>query len=171
MASSRPAPNPHTVEALLDTTWRIAGSEGGRTDTLDRKAATLATFASLVLSLVATLGRGFLQQFPHAWALGIYLLGLGFLVAAIGLSILVLLPKEQLTLGMDYLERFPRWSEILKPPEQVRGETMRGLLGALARERALNRTKAQQIRWAFLTLLAGLAVVAVEAAILGVNEL
>src|SRR5437879_2458798 len=46
-----PEPIPETVEALLDTTWRVAAAEAARTDALDRKAASLATFASLVLSL------------------------------------------------------------------------------------------------------------------------
>ena len=43
-----PQPNPETVAALLDTAWRVAGAEISRTDALDRKAATLATFASLL---------------------------------------------------------------------------------------------------------------------------
>jgi hypothetical protein len=54
--ATRPAINPETVDALLDTTWRLVSAEDARTESLDRKAATLATFASLVLSLVAGLG-------------------------------------------------------------------------------------------------------------------
>ena len=50
----------------------------------------------------------------------------------------VLLPREYLALGIDYLRRFPTWSEVLTPPEQVRGETMRGLVEAIARERVAN---------------------------------
>jgi hypothetical protein len=51
-----PEANPETVEALLDTTWRVVAAEGARTDALDRKASSLATFASLVLSLSGVLG-------------------------------------------------------------------------------------------------------------------
>jgi hypothetical protein len=166
VASHEPRANSETVEALLDTTWRVSSFENARTDTLDGKAATLATFASLVLSLVATLGRGFLDRFPDLWAVLLYVAGLGLLVASIGLSMLVLLPKEQLTLGLDYLRRFPKWSEILKPPEQVRGEVMRGLVEALARERTLNRDKARRVRQAFKCLFFGLLFVTAEAAIL-----
>ena len=110
--ATQPSPNPQTVEALLETTWRMADFESKRTDGLDGKAATLATFASLVLSLVATVGRGFLEEFPRPWALALYLAGLIALVAAIALAIVVLLPKEQLTLGMAYIRRFPKWGEI-----------------------------------------------------------
>jgi hypothetical protein len=49
-------PNPETVEALLDTTWRVADAEAARTDGLDRKLTSLATFASLLISVVAVLG-------------------------------------------------------------------------------------------------------------------
>lgn len=49
-----PQPNPETVEVLLDTTWRVASAESGRTEGLDRKAATVATFASVVAALTAT---------------------------------------------------------------------------------------------------------------------
>jgi hypothetical protein len=63
----RPEPIPETVEALLDTTWRVAAPEGARTDALDRKAASLATFASLVLSLSATLGGRFVAGREAAW--------------------------------------------------------------------------------------------------------
>jgi hypothetical protein len=171
VATFEPRPNPETVVALLDTTWRVSSFEHARTDTLDRKAATLATFASLVLSLVATLGRGFLERFADLWAILLYVTGLGLLVSSIGLSMLVLLPKEQLTLGLDYLRRFPKWSEILKPPEQVQGDVMRGLIEALVRERKLNRDKARRVRRAFKCLFLGLLFVSAEAAILAFERL
>jgi hypothetical protein len=55
----RPRPNPETVETLLDTTWRVSADERARTESLERKASILATFASVVLSLTASLGVGF----------------------------------------------------------------------------------------------------------------
>ena len=56
MSVIEPRPNPETVEALLDTTWRVAQTETARTDALDRKAATAASFASVLATLTATLG-------------------------------------------------------------------------------------------------------------------
>jgi hypothetical protein len=154
----RPQPNPDTVNALLDTTWRVAGAESAQTDALDRKAASLATFASLVLSLTAALSGRLVEAHESAWVFALYATGLALLVAAIGVAVWVLLPKEQLTLGIAYLERFPMWSESRKPREQVQGETMAGLIAAIARERRLNGRKANAVRASFLILLAGLAV-------------
>lgn len=171
MMSHEVRPNPATIEVLLDTTWRTSSFENSRTETLDRKAATLATFASLVLSIVATLGGGFLDRFPSTWPVLLYVVGLALLVASIGLSMLVLIPKEQLTLGMEYLRRFPDWSEIRKPPERTRGEVMAALLRALARERSLNRTKVRLVRLAFVCLFVGLGLVTLQAAILALERL
>jgi len=64
-------PNPATVEALLDTTWRMVAAETARTDGLDRKAATLATFASLLASLTATLGGQLTGSVEQLWAFGL----------------------------------------------------------------------------------------------------
>lgn len=159
-------PNPETVEALLDTTWHIVTRESDRTDALDRKASTLATFASLLTSLTATLGVRFLDQSAAVWALALFCAGLAALVLCVGLAVYALLPTEHLTLGADYLERFPTWSEVVKAPIQVRGETMRGLIAAIARERSINDGKAGIVRRAFLALLAGLLLIAAEAATL-----
>jgi hypothetical protein len=166
-----PAPNPETVVALLDTTWRVADEESGRTDGLDRKATSIATFASVVVSLSATLGTRFLTELDEAWALGVYVVGVGLLVGAVVAAARVLLPREHLILGIGYLQRFPMWSEVLKPAEQVRGETMKGLVEAIAREREINRRKALHVRHALVLLLAGLAVIVLEALILGVDEI
>jgi hypothetical protein len=160
-----PEANPETVEALLDTTWRVVAAEGARTDALDRKASSLATFASVVLSLSGVLGGALVRGHQAVWVFAYFSFGLFLLVCAIGTSVWVLLPKEQLMLGVAYLERFTKWSEILKPRVQVQGETMAGLVEAIALERRVNRRKAQAVRWAFLFLLAGLAATASDAAI------
>jgi hypothetical protein len=111
-----------------------------------------------------------LERFPEAWAVALFLAALAFLVLAVGVAIIVLLPEEQLTLTIEYLRRFPLWSEILKPPETVQGETMSSLIEAVALERALNGKKARQVRWAFRLLVVGLLLVSVEAGILAWRE-
>lgn len=162
-------PNPATVEALLDTTWRIAAAETSRTDVLDRKAATLATFASLLVTLAAALGDRFLRA-GGTWAAAAFSAGLLALVLSVGLGVRVLLPREYLTLGSAYIERFPTWAEIRKTPEQVRGETMQGLVAGIAHEREANDGKAEQLRIAFLLLFVGLVVLAAETATLGLRH-
>lgn len=168
--ANAPLPNPKTVEALLDTTWRVAVAETGRTDSLDRKASTLATFSSLLTSLTATLGVRFVEQADAIWGLVIFWSGLALLAASVALAVFALLPVEYVSLGTAYLERFPSWSQILKPPEQVHGEVMRTLVEAVTRERRRNQGKAQVVRWAFVALLLGLVLISGEAAILASRD-
>ncbi len=85
-----PQPNPETVEALLDTTWRMVASEAARTDALDRNASTVATFASLVATLTATLGLRFVEQFNTWWALTLFVAGLGALVFSVVAAVVAL---------------------------------------------------------------------------------
>jgi hypothetical protein len=144
----------------------MASAEAVRTDALDRKAASLATFASLVLSLTAATGGRLTRAAAHdGWLFLSYTSGLAALATAVGIAVAVLFPKEQLTLGIAFLRRFTTWSESLRSPEDVRGETMAGLIEAIARERVLNRQKTFMVRAALLLLLAGLASIAVDAAI------
>ena len=165
-----PQPNPETVEALLDTTWRLATAETARTDALDRKAATVATFTSLVAALTATVGLGFVHEFKTWWAFCVFLAGLAALLGSVFSAIRALWPREYLTLGIAYISRFPTWQEIRKPPEQVRGETMRTLVEAIARERSTTDEKLNWLRWSFKLLLFGLALVTAEGATLAVEE-
>jgi hypothetical protein len=65
MGMAKPRPNPETVTAVHDIVWRVADAETSRTDGLDRKAATLATFASLLTTLTATLGLRFVERSPQ----------------------------------------------------------------------------------------------------------
>lgn len=167
----RPPINPETVMVLLDTTWRVAGAEAARTDALDRKAATLATFASLLTSLTATLGPRILATTDDGWSVVAFSASLLALVFSVFFAVVALLPREYLTLGIAYMQRFPTWSEIRKEPEEVRGETMRGLIQALAREREANDQKVRLVKWGFLSLLAGLMLIAGEAATLASLDL
>ena len=114
--STSPQPNPATVEALLDTTWHLTASEAARTEALDRKSATLATFASLLTGLTATLGLRFVEDKPSWWALTLFTSNLVLLGAAVGLAVVVLLPREYLALGSSTsggFQRGPRSSSRL----------------------------------------------------------
>jgi hypothetical protein len=94
MVNATPQPNPATVEALLDTTWRIAEAEAMRTDALDRKAATLATFASLLASLTAALGTRFVERIDAGWAFALFVGGLAALVGSVAFAVWALFPRE-----------------------------------------------------------------------------
>jgi hypothetical protein len=157
--------NPETVQALLETTWRVVDAEAARREGLNRKASSLATFAALILSVTSTLGARFLERLDETWALALFLASLASLVTTIALALFILLPRGRATLGLGYLERFPSWSEVTKAPEQVRGETMSGLVATLRSLRRQNERDARFLFAAFLFLFVGLALVATEAAV------
>jgi hypothetical protein len=167
---ARPSPDPETVAALLDTTWKVAANERERTYALDRTAASLATFASLVLSLLAVFGRELLRRSHLYVDFGLFAASLTGLVLALAMAVKVLLPREDLTVSIAALENFPKWSEILKPRIQVQGEVMSALVITIAAERAINGTKARDIRMAFLLLLAGLLFVAAASVVFLAKE-
>lgn len=96
--------------------------------------------------------------------------GLVALVASIGFAVATLLPREYVPLAIAYVRRFPTWSEILKPPEQVRAQTMQALVEAIAKERALNDRKARHVQRAFFFLTIGLSMLTAQAATLAWTE-
>lgn len=162
--------NPATLEVLLDATWRLAGAETDRTDALDRKAATIATFASVVAAITATLGIRLVEALSSWWAFGLLLSGLMAFLCAVAAAVRALWPREYLTLGREYLRRFPTWGEIRKPADQVRGEMMTTLVQTITRERSVNDTNVVWIRRSFLLLLLGVGLAAVQGATLAREE-
>jgi hypothetical protein len=117
-----------------------------------------------VLSLTATLGREFLRL-EDGWQLALYTVSLLSLVAALGVAVWALLPQKRQVFGATYLASFPEWSQIVKAPELVQGEAMRGLLAGLKTDRELNHRNAQRVFAGFVLLGGGLLAVAVEALI------
>jgi hypothetical protein len=170
MSVTEPRPNPETVTAVHDIVWRVADVEASRTDGLDRKAATLATFASLLTTLTATLGLRFVETFASAWALALHVTALVVLGLAVLVAARALQPEEYLTLGASYLEGLATWPDTLKHPEEVRGETVRGLIASIARERRTNDAKADRITSALRLLVLGLGLLVAEASTLGAGE-
>lgn len=160
--------NPATVGALLDITWRTVEAESVRRESINGKATSLASFASVVLSLTATLGGEFLSL-EDRWQLALYLVSLTALVSSLAVAVWALLPQKRHVLGATYLARFPTWSEIAKTPEEVQGEAMQGLIRTLERDREVNHQTARRVFAGFILLAVGLFAVALEAMIVAVN--
>jgi len=165
-----PRPDPETVAAIHDIVWRVASVENERTQGLDRKAAALATFASLLTSLTATLGLRFVDMYATWWALGLFVSALVFLALSVWKAVEALLPEEYRSLGSAYLERLPTWAVVRSRPEDVHGEAIEGVVASIARERKTNDTKADRMRLAFSFLLVGLGLIVIEAATLAAGQ-
>ena len=170
MSVGEPRPNPETVEALLDAAWHIVAVEVARTDALDRKAATLATFASLLATLLATLGGGVVAATERRWQALIFLPALVVLLVAVTLAVRALVPKEYLTIGMPALESFKTWAAMSSTPVDVQGVIMRGVVEAVARERRANERKARAVAAALRLMLAALMLIVGDVATLALEE-
>jgi hypothetical protein len=161
-----PRPNPETVAALLDITWRVAAGETQRTEALDRKATVVATFGAVLATLSATLGVAFVERLAAWWAFALFLGGVTALVGAVVLAVTALEPEEYLTLGARQLERYSSWSIVRETPEKVRGDTMRTLIVSVSRERRANARKARATRDALRLVVTALLFLGAEAVIL-----
>jgi hypothetical protein len=170
LVATIPRPDPETVAVLLDATWRLAAAEAARTDAIDRKASTVATFASLVAALTATLGLGLVGELDAWWALALFVGGLAALVGSVACAVYALSPREYLTLGIAYIRAFPTLREVRKAPEQVRGEMMRTLVETVVRERVVSDGKLAWVRRSLGLLLVGLTFVAAEGDTLAFSE-
>ena len=170
MSVVAPEPNTETVAALLDTTWRLTDAEAARTDALDRKAATIATFASLLSALTATVGLGFVNTLESWWAFALFASGIAALTGSLFCAVRMLWPREYVTVGIEYIRRFPKWSETLKAPSQIRGETMATLVEVIAVERGANDRKTFWLRLSLGLLVSGLVLIGLEGVTLGIER-
>ena len=127
-------------------------------------------FASLLTALTATLGLRFVEDKPTWWALTLLTGNLILLGTAVGLAVVVLLPREYLALGIDYSAGFQpgrRSSSLLNrsAERQCVASSRRSRESALA-----NDGKARLVRWAYLALAAALVLTIAEAVTLGWNK-
>jgi hypothetical protein len=155
--------NAATVEVLLDTVWRVAAAEQARRESINGKASSLVAFCAVVVSITAPLGGNLIERVDARWALALFALSLLTLVSAVGVAIFVLLPRESLTFSIDHLRLLPSRGSVAKPPNQVRGETMQGLVAMIERERAINHRNARGTFVAFALLFLGLLLVTSQA--------
>lgn len=72
------------------------------------------------------------------------------------------MPEEHRGLGSPFLEGLSTWREVRKRPEIVRGETLQGIVVAVARERRANDRKTRLVRVALVFLLSGVALIALD---------
>jgi hypothetical protein len=143
-------------------------AESARREGINSKATSLATFASVVLSLTATLGGEFLRL-EDRWQLALFSASLLTLLSSLAVAVWVLVPQKRNVLGESYLTQFPKWSEIVKTPEEVQGEAMTGLINGLVGDRALNHRNAQRVFAGFILLAIGLFAVALEAMLVAIG--
>lgn len=165
----RAEPNPETVSVLLDTAWRLAAAEQTRREGLERKASSVATFASVVVSLTAALGVK-LANIAGTWGPIVYAFALGLLLASVGSSLWVLLPRPYVSFGNEYVEALGKRPRVTAPPDQVQGEAVNGLSATILSARKINDRNATRVFVALVFLSLGLCLLAIEAAALAAQS-
>lgn len=166
MSVLEPRLDPETVSALLDTGWRVADAEAARTDSLDRKTATLASFASILVSIAAigaaSVGTVELSDPGQVTVVGLLICAIALLTGAVVVAVVALLPQEYTGLGVAFVEGLATWREVRKRSEVVKGDALRGIVRAVLNEREVNDRKTRLVRIALLLLLSGVVLIALD---------
>jgi hypothetical protein len=165
-----------TVEALVENVREMIKSEDGREQGFNVRAGGLAGFLGLTVSAAIAVARIGLDR-PLSCVATVFAaitlaVAFGALLTSLALAVVkVLLPQESAAIAMSTIEKYPNWEYISQPRVMVQGETLHGLIGALAKDRERNSSKATWLRRAYIALLVGVASLTVFAAILGIEAL
>lgn len=170
-----PVPNPDTVDALVDALQGFLTTEDSREQGIHARAAALAVFGGVVISLVATLSRGILRaDLPGAWdgaTTALFGVGLAFLITSELVSVLgVLLPRESAGIALDEIEAYALPASLADAKVALQGSLMLGLIDILALDRERISAKATRLRVAYGFLVAGLLSGATLGFILGLHD-
>jgi len=162
---SRPGqPNPETVAVLLDTAWRLAAAEQTRREGLERKASSVATFASVIVSLTAALGVKLASAGSGELGPIVFAFALVLLLSSVATALWVLLPRPYVSFGNEYVQSLGARSRVCASPDQTQGEAINGLSRTLLSARAINDKNAVRVFVALIFLISGLCLLAGEAA-------
>lgn len=152
-----PRPEPATVELLLDTMWHVTDVELRRTDALDRKAAAIAGFASLLAAVVAGLGGRAAAAAGDPLLIVVLVPTVGALLLGVTLAIRALLPQEYSSLSAPMLRRLAAADDLALSSIEVGGAVVRHGIEAIAAERRSNAAKSFLVSLALRLLLVGVA--------------
>jgi hypothetical protein len=169
-----PTPKAETVEALLTTTWALLAEERARREGLHSRASGLTGFAGIILSLVSVAGIEKSAEFADAekvFVATMYGLGLVLLTGATGIAVLfILMPRVYLSLSPEEVARYPLTESVVEEKMRFQGRTLRGLADIFRSQHERNNTMAAWMGRAYALLAAGLACVAIDAAIIGFSR-
>lgn len=174
-ASSTPNPNPDTVDAVVATLHEFLTMEDTREQGIHTRAAGLAVFGGVVISLVATLSRGILRvDLPGGWdaaTTALFSSALLLLVASELIALLgVLLPRESAAIALEEIDAYAEPERLAAAKVSFQGSLMLGLIEVLAIDRRRISSKTSRLRSAYALLVAGLLAGAALGFILGLHD-
>lgn len=166
--------NAETVEAALELTWKLLDDERERDASFNTRAVGIAGFAGIIGTLAGAVSRDVLgAQLLEPWRtvaaiiFVIAMIALGITVVVVILG--VLRPRESLSLGAAEIRRYPTWEFVGADKALVQGRALLGLTRALLRQRERNDAKAEALKWAYRSLLAGLLAIVALGLTLGLR--
>lgn len=165
-----------TVETLVENVRDMIKAEDAREQGFNVRAGGLAGFLGLTVSAAVAVAKVGLDEPLSGVATVCAAISLTVAFAALLTSLAVavvkiLLPQESAAIAMSTIEKYPTWEYISRSKVMVQGETLHGLIGALAKDRERNSSKATWLRWAYVALLVGVVFLLVFACILGIEAL
>lgn len=175
-AQEPPEIKDETVDALADAVRDFLNSEDRREQSFNTRAGGLAGFVGIIVSITTAAGKVALDEDPSCVATVAgavaFAVAIGALLASLIIAITkILIPQESAAISVSTIERYPTWEYIAKDKTMVRGEILRGLITALAKDRQRNSSKAIWLRRAYKALLVGVAALAAFGGILAIDAL
>jgi hypothetical protein len=149
---------PTTIAWIAEHARALRDAESSRGESLDAKAATLAGFAGVVLSVTAAFAT---RSTLHTTASSaVFAISLALLVGAGGAALGALLPRRTAQPDVSELERFLSPQLATTRAADVQSRTVRASASIVRHNRAVNDRKARLLQLAATLLACGLVALA-----------
>jgi hypothetical protein len=156
---------PETLSVYVDTLWRLVAEEIVKTDSLERKAAALASLSGVVLAVNGAFGLNVVRG-DGGWPFALYVLSFPFLLVGVGAAALALRPAKHTVFGEIDISSLRGLEALKRERRHAQLWSISGLIDRVLAERAVVLAKNAWVQRAFAFFFCGLFVVAIEASVL-----
>jgi hypothetical protein len=176
-ASPKPQYDPETVDALVDEAKYHAQFEENRLAATNQRASWLLGFGGVILALAANQAREMLNQSQLLGPAGrpiaavALLVGILLVVASIGLALSVIWRAKSWEWNREEIDDLANDDSVQRSRAVAQGTFLRGLLARILAERDGYSELRRRLTWAFATLAAGLAAIAVQIGVYAVRTI
>jgi hypothetical protein len=166
-----------TVDAVVDEAKYHAEFEENRLTATNQRASWLLGFGGVILALAANQAREMLNQSRLLGHVGrplaaiALLAGVALLIVSIGLALSVIWRAKSWEWNREEIGDLANTSSVQRPRAVAQGTFLRGLLTRILAERDGYGELRRRLTWAFATLAAGLAAIAVNIGVYAVRTI
>jgi hypothetical protein len=165
---------PELFEQIVELGSKLHDQELSSADSLGTRAVTLIGFSSVVLTLTAALARDAFGQGRDLGDVGnaasaiIFLLAVGCLLVSAIQAVRAAAPRSQNRVSTQVFDTYRQEKPRVRTLHEHFGEKQQDVIEDVA---ASNTARGKTLQWAFRWLVAGLLLVAGQAAIMGIDRL